>query len=423
MNNDVVITGMGVITSIGQSIKEFTNALKQGKCGINYLSKKSVPETSVKIAAELSGFSFDSKILSYLSDSNKGIIKNALATGKRCTLPLQCSIISAIESWRSALLFEKKVDGERIGLIICGHNTTSHHQYGLYDKFVKDPEYLNPRYALQYMDTDQIGTLSCILGIHGEGFLAGGASASGNIGIIKGVQLIRSGEVDVCLVAGVLADLSPMELQGYYNIGAMVGGKYSDQPDLACRPFDKEHEGFVYGQAGGCLILESLASARKRGVPVLAKLLDGAIVLDGNNLSNPNEHGEKRAMELALKKSGISPSEVDYINAHGTSSPLGDKTELIAIKEVFKENTQKIWINSTKGLTGHCLYSAGLIEVIAIVIQLQEGFIHPNKNLQEPIDSSFRFSGVQMQQALIRTALNNSFGFGGINTCLVLKKE
>ena len=419
----MVITGMGVITSIGQSIEEFKFSLKQGKCGINYLSQNYVPQISVKIGAEIHGLSFESALNNYRSGINDEIIAKALSIGKRSTLPIQGSIISAIESWKSAELFEKAIPGERIGLIVCGHNTTNHYRYNLYEKFSKDPEYLSPRYALQYLDTDQIGTLSCVLDIHGDGSLAGGASASGNVGIIKGLQLIRSGEVDACLVAGVLADLSPMELQGYYNIGAMTGGKYSNNPTLACRPFDEEHEGFVYGQASGCLVLESSESAKKRGIPVLARLLGGAIVLDGNNLSNPNEQGEIRAMSLALKKSGINFDEIDYINAHGTSSPLGDKTELIAIREVFKEHSQNIWINSTKGLTGHCLYSAGLIEAIAVILQMQEQFIHPNKNLLNPIDTSFRFCGSELQQTEIKTALSNSFGFGGINTCLILKKE
>jgi malonyl-ACP decarboxylase len=155
------------------------------------------------------------------------------------------------------------------------------------------------------MDTDHIGTISEIFNIAGEGFTVGGASASGNIGIIKGFQMIQLGIVDACIVVGALADLTNMELQGFYNIGAMGGKTFHDKPEKACRPFDRDHEGFIYGQASGCLILESFESAQKRNIPLLAEMLGGSIILDSNRLSDPNENGEIKAMESALKQAGI----------------------------------------------------------------------------------------------------------------------
>ena len=139
-------------------------------------------------------------------------------------------------------------------------------------------------------------------------------------------------------------------------------------------------------------------------------------------MSDPNENGEIKAMESALTQAGITSRDVEYVNTHGTSSPLGDATELGAIKKVFKENMERIWINSTKGLTGHCLFSAGVVEAIAAIIQMQAGFIHPNKNLEDPIDKDFQFGGKHMTKAQINTAMSNSFGFGGINTSIIIKK-
>jgi malonyl-ACP decarboxylase len=309
-----------------------------------------------------------------------------------------------------------------LGIVAAGNNLSQNYHYGLLCKFQSTPQYLTPKYAIHYMDTDHVGTLSEIFKIQGEGFTVGGASASGNAAIIKGCQLIQLGILDACVIVGAMADLSPLELQGFYNVGALGGKRFRDQPDKACRPFDKDHEGFIYGQAGGSLILESPDSAQKRNVPPLAEIGGGALVLDGNRLPNPNADGEARAMESALKQAGIKPGEVNYLNAHGTSSPLGDETEIKAVKQVFKESISHLWINSTKGLTGHCLTAAGVIEGIATIIQMKEGFIHPNLNLEHPIDDECKFSRHQSIETSIHTAVNNSFGFGGINTSVIFKK-
>ena len=242
------------------------------------------------------------------------------------------------------------------------------------------------------------------------------------MGIIKGYQLVLSGLVDVCLVVGIVADLSPMDIQGFINIGAMGGKKYSNRPDQACRPFDTQHEGFIYGQASACIILESESSTFKREVPFQAEIKGYSLNLDGNSSADPNINGEKRAMLSALERSGFSASEVDYLNTHGSSSPLGDKTEADAIGHVFGSLTSDLRLNATKGLTGHCLYSAGIVEVIATVLQMREGFLHPNKNLEESIRKELKFCGTEAITHKMDLAMSNSFGFGGINTSIVLKR-
>lgn len=420
----IAVTGMGVISSIGKNINQFSESLRRGRSGIGYLKTKTDPPVSIPIGAEIMDFSFGTLLHEYkVIGLGEDLIQKAMIGAGRSPLAVQAAVISTVEAWKEAWLHKTPIKPDRLGLIIGGSNLSRNYTSGLYRKFQQDPEYLNPRYPLHYLDTDHVGTISEIFSIKGEGFTVGGASASGNTAIIKGCQLIRWGIADICLVIGALADLSSMELQGFYNIGALGAKNFHDEPDKACRPFDKDHEGFIYGQASGCMILESLTSAQQRGVNVLAGITGGALVLDGNRLSDPSVEGEARAMSLALTRSGLDSSEVNYLNAHGTSSPLGDETEIKAIKKVFKDNLSRLWINSTKGLTGHCLFSAGVIEAIAVIIQMNEGFIHPNLNLENPIDSQCRFSGKESQSASIAVCMSNSFGFGGINTSIVFKKE
>jgi malonyl-ACP decarboxylase len=424
MKPRVFITGTGIITSIADSTGAFQNSLREGKQGVGFLPSQSGTAT-VKIGAPIREFSLEERLRQFaaLPAVPGEIVAKARQSARRAPLPIQLGVAALLEAYVQAQLFEAPLARERIGLIVAGSNLTAPVQAGLYPKFEKDPEYLSPMYALQFMDTDHVGTLSEIFAIGGEGFTVGGASASGNVGIIKGFQAIRLGLVDACVVVGALADLTRMELQGFYNIGALGGKKFGDAPDKACRPFDRDHEGFIYGQGCGCLILESSESVSKRRIAPLAEMLGGALVLDGNRLSNPGEAGEIKAMESALGQAGISASAVDYINTHGTSSPLGDATELNAIKGVFKREVGRIWMNATKGLTGHCLFAAGVVEAIASIIQLQGGFIHPNRNLDNPIDPDFLFAGKTATAASLNTVMSNSFGFGGINTSIILRKE
>ncbi len=419
--NRVVITGMGTVSSIGNNVSTFCNSLRSGKSGIKKTSTTEEPKVSVDIVAKIEDFSF-SDFVDRFQNVSEEKCQHAKRLGRRAPFVIQTSIVSALEAWSNARLHDNRPLPERVGLIVAGQNSTQNYQYDLISKFRKNPEYLSPRYALEFLETNQVGVLSELFDIKGEGFTVGGASATGNVGIIKGYQLVRAGLVDVCLVTGVVADLSPMDIQGFINIGAMGGKKYLDQPEKACRPFDSQHEGFIYGQASACIILESGISAEKRGAPFLAEIKGYALNLDSNSAANPSVDGEAKAMLSALNQAGLSVSDVDYINTHGSSSPLGDKTEAEAISKVFKDYTSGLWLNSTKGLTGHCLYSAGVVETIATVEQMRQGFLHPNKNLETPVCNNLQFCSTEAMDYQSNVAMSNSFGFGGINTSIVLKR-
>ncbi len=417
----VAVTGLGIISSIGQSIEEFSQSLKLGRSGIGFLNSFPADIMPAKIGAQIHEFSLDLFLKQY-SFLPEEFISRVKKCGRRSPYSLQCSMAASIQAWEMAGMSNADISDKRIGVIVAGSNISQNLQYSLFEKFQQTPEYLTPSYALHFMDTDQVGTLSEIFGIHGEGFNVGGASASGNVAIIKAFQLIQHGFVDACIVVGALADLSPMELVAFCNIGAMGGKKYADEPEKACRPFDREHEGFIFGQASACIVLESLQSAEIRGIRVLAEVMGGAISLDGNSSSQPNEDGEANVMECALEQSEITPEDVDYINAHGTSTPLGDEIELKAIKRVFSSTFDTIYINSTKGLTGHCLYSSGVVEAVATIIQMNEKYLHPNINLQNPIDTDLNFTKDRVVECDNKIALSNSFGFGGINTSIIIRK-
>lgn len=421
-NTTIGITGMGIVSSIGDDLTSFSNSLKQGKSGISHVDYASEPKLSVNIAAKIQDFSFLEKLKKIKNIPEEKFMK-AKRLGQRAPFVIQTSILSALQAWEQAHLFEATPLPEKMGLIVAGQNSTQNYQYNLISEFKEDPEYLSPRYALEFLETNQVGVLSELFGIEGEGLVVGGASATGNVGVIKGRQLIQLGLVDVCLVVGVVTDLSPMDIQGFINIGAMGGKQYQKQPKNACRPFDEKHEGFIYGQASACVVLESEISATNRNVSSLANIKGCAINLDSNSSANPNVDGEAKAMLSALQQAKILVSDVDYINTHGSSSPLGDKTESEAIYNVFEGRTSGLLLNATKGLTGHCLYTAGIVETVATVVQMNEGFLHPNINLEKPIRNDLQFCGSEAIDYRANIAMSNSFGFGGINTSIVLEKN
>ncbi|MEM7132484.1 MAG: beta-ketoacyl synthase N-terminal-like domain-containing protein [Chloroflexota bacterium] len=415
----VVVTGMGVVTAAGQDVNQFGITLKNGRSGI-----KSVPEPGdlpLEIAALLTDFDVD-KALGQVQGLTGELHHKARSFARRASLSIQTSIVSTVEAWLQAKLGASEVDPTQVSVVVAGQNLNRFESYTHQQKHQTAIEYLPPRYGIQFLDTDQIGTISELLEIRGEGMTVGGASASGNVGLIQGSRLIQWGVADLCVVVGALMNLSPLEVQAFKSTGAL-GGKTISDPSKACRPFDEDREGFIYGQGSGCLILESEESAARRRVPPIAEVAGYGMNLDGNRLTNPDSAGEVRAMAQALHTAGVSPYDVDYINTHGTSSVLGDATEIKAIQELFDEAGPTVWLNATKSLTGHCLTAAGIIEAIATIIQMNEASLHPNLNLNNPLETSCRFVGPQSQVAHINFALSNSFGFGGINSSILLKRR
>lgn len=419
----VVITGMGTVNSVGCDCNTFCNALKNGISGIHSSRYYNALNNDIKVAAEIQEFSLNDYVRNIKPDED---FLNRLKPymGKRSTLATNSIIAAAIEAYEMAGLLNENLArfSERTSVVVAGSNLNQILCHNIRERYFNSLEYVSPNYALQFFDTNFIGVLSELFLIYGEGFTVGGASASGNSALIQASRLIADGVADICLVAGTTNNLSPFELQGFRNLGALGGNKFADLPELSCRPFDYEHEGFILGQGSGCIILESEETALERGAKPLAAFLGGSMRLDGNHLSDARIDGEYTVMKNAIKTAQIEIDEIDYINTHGTSTPLGDEVEASAIKKLFGEWADKVWVNSTKGIIGHCLFSAGIIEAIASIIQMQEGFIHPNLNLERPILAGINYVGCKAVNDNILVTLSNSFGFGGINTSIILKK-
>jgi malonyl-ACP decarboxylase len=410
----VCVTGLGVTTSAGRGLDAFARALREGTSGIRR-REGATPE----LGGFLAEASFDEE-LAGLNAPASWVVK-ARNLGRRAPRSVQCSLLVALEAWaRAGLLESMPYDAERVAVIVGGQNISSAYQFAMFDKFRREPSFLPPSYGLHFLDTDHVGMVSELCGARGEGSTAGGASASGNVALIQGARLIRAGVADVCIVVGAMADLSPVEAHALEQLGVLGSKRWREQPAKACRPFDAKRDGFIYGQGAACLILESQAGATRRGAPQYGAFGGGAICLDASRSSELNAQGAARAMRGALRDAGVAVDQIDYINAHATASQLGDGREVEAIKEVLQGRVGDVWINATKALTGHCLWAAGAVEAAATLIQLREGFLHPNPNLDEPIDGACRFVGPKTQPAACTTALSNSFGFGGFNTSVVL---
>lgn len=413
------VTGLSIHTSIGHDLQTFSESMEKGLCGISTLTFERISPT-VCIGAPLVDPDFKD-----LKEPIPGIEKNRLNSARkicaRASAGITGAVTSSLQAWAMSHLDESPIDPKDIGLIVTGSNLTTKLTYNQYCKHADNIESVNPRYALNFMDTDYIGTISEIMGIKGGGFVLGGASASGLLGIIEAFYWITSGRYKACLVCGTFADFSPIEMQAFINIGAMGGKNKGMAPEFVCRPFDRDHNGFILGQGIAAVIIESSESAQERGVMSYVEIVAGAMCMDGNRLSNPSIEGEIQVMKSVIQNANITPDKIGLINTHGTSSPLGDITEIKAINHIFKDSFPKPWINSTKSLIGHCLWSAGIVEFVASAIQLRNSFMHPNLNLINPIDGECRFVGEKSINEKVEYVLKNSFGFGGINASVILR--
>jgi len=410
---DAVIIGLGVRTALGAGVSTFTEALLSGTSGIAYHASD-----GLGVAARIGQFDFAQSLTSMELESD--LAARARRVAGRASRAVQVSLLTVLEAWMAAGTVAHEVDPSRVHLLVGGGNPDFLQTYQMHEKFRAAAEYVPARYALTAMDTHLVGVVSEVLPLHGEGLTLGGASASGNVALIEGLRRIASGRCDVCLVLGALTDLSPLELQALQHTGALGGIRDGANAAEACRPFDRGRSGFIYGQGAACVILASRDCAEAAAVPLLGRLVGGGMCLDGNHLSNPSVDGEARAMRLALNDAGLNADDIDYVNAHATSSVAGDVTELQALDEVFQESSQPVWVNGTKSFTGHCLSASAVIEAVGVLVQLKHGFLHRNLNLTLPVETRCRLVGQETVDTSCQVALSNAFGFGGINTALIL---
>lgn len=308
------------------------------------------------------------------------------------------------EAWADAGL--DALAPERIGLVIGGSNLDAREQMLTRQAYAERMQYLLPSYGYTCFDTDLGGLCSSRFPIRGFTYTLGGASASGALAVLHAADAVRSGRVDACIALGALQDLSCYELQALANLGALGPGE-------ACRPFDRAHDGFMFGESCAALVIRRPTAGGK----AYGRILGGAHLANGNRGPEPSLDGEARAIRAALAQAGLPPEAIDYVNAHGTGTPKGDETELAALRAAGVTGAA---INATKSLVGHGLSAAGAVETAAVLLQMREGFLHPSLGLDDPIDAGFDWVRGGARPHQCRYALKLSFGFGGIDSALVI---
>ncbi|KAF1059884.1 polyketide beta-ketoacyl:ACP synthase [Burkholderia gladioli] len=399
--HEAVVTGLGVVSAIGQGSAPFLDALLEARAAFRVMRRPGRQRDSAFLGAEIDELvmppRFDAKTLRRASFSSRA----ALAT--------------LDEAWRDARL--DAVDTERIGLVVGGSNTQQRELMLMREAHAAQPEYLSPSYGLAWLDSDLCGFCTEQFGIRGPAYTVGGASASGQLAVIEALRAVRSGELDACIALGAPSDLSYWECQGLRSLGAMGSTRHADKPGLACRPFDRDRDGFIFGEACAALVVESERSARARGVAAYARLDGAGLASDANRQPDPSPAGEARAIRMALRDAGCTAADIDYVNTHGTGSPLGDEVELQALRECGLAHAA---LNATKSITGHALSAAGALELVATLLQMRAGRLHATRNLAQPIDPSLNWVPASGSHVRVRTALSLSHGFGGINTAVCL---
>jgi malonyl-ACP decarboxylase len=399
MQSEPVVTGMGVIAAIGQGKAAFAKALLAGESAFGVMERPGRQRESAYLGAEIQEIVFP-----------PGIARQTL---RAASLSAQAALVVLEEAWAEGRLSD--VDPRRIGLIVGGSNVQQRELAQAHETYRDSPAFLRPTYALSFMDSDLCGFCTAQFGIRGPAYTVGGASASGQLAIIEAAQAVLTGRVDVCIAVGALMDLSHWECRGLRAIGAMGSDRHANEPGLACRPFDRDRDGFIFGESCGAVVIEHPESSRRRGVKPYASLRGWGIAMDGNRNPDPSLEGETEAIQRALDASGWTPAEVDYVNPHGTASIVGDETELQALHACGLSGA---YVNATKSLVGHGLSAAGTVEVIATLLQMQAGRLHPTRNLNDPIDPSFQWVADTSTEHQIENALTLSMGFGGINTAM-----
>lgn len=397
-----VITGLGVSTPIGTGAECFGKALLAGRSAFSTLRRegRACPDLTF-LGAEL-----DETILD---------IGWPDARAARVPLVAKAAWAVAAEAYGNAGL--GAVDSERIGLVLGGSNLAQREGALLHESYRERAAFLRPSHASDYMDTSIAGWCAEALKLRGGTSSIGGASASGAMAVIQAARLVTSGELDACIAIGGLADLSHWECRAFRSAGAMGSDRFADAPSAACRPFDRERDGFIFGESCAALVVESLESAQARGQHVRAAIAGWGVSGDANRQPDPSLDGEKRAILTALRHAHWEPEEVDYVNPHASGSIIGDETEIDAIVGSRLGHAR---INTTKSVTGHGLSASGAVEIIATVIQLEQRRLHPSLNLVDPIANLPWILETEAAPSMTR-ALKISLGFGGINTAICIQ--
>lgn len=405
----IVITGVGVVSCFGNSVEDYYKALLEGKSGVSLITEFPCEDYPTRIAATVKNFDPGEYIDKKQARRVDKFIAYAMVAGKK-----------ALESSQIGPEALTQLNKERCGVLIgSGMGGMSVYTDGVQTLLQKGQRWVSP-FFIPYTLTNMGGAMLAMdLNFMGPNYSISTACATGNNAIISAANHIRKGEADLMICGGAEAPILPMGLAGFCACKAL--SQRNDAPEKASRPWDRGRDGFVMGEGAGVLVLESLEHALKRGAPILAEYLGGGVSCDAHHITEPRPDGEGVALCIrnALADAHVKPEEVNYINAHGTSTPVGDMAEVRAVKKVLKDPS-KIIMNSTKSMIGHSLGAAGGLEAVVTVKAIETGWVHPSINLEDPEPEIGFHIPTQAEQRNIQVAISNSFGFGGHNATIVL---
>ena len=413
----VVVTGLGALTPVGNNVTETWENLVNGVSGAGPITHFDASKFKTQFACEVKNF----KVNEYLDRKE----------ARKMDLYTQYAIVAAKEAIEDSAMDLEKVDKNKIGVIygvgIGGLNTLEEElfNYAL-TKDAVGPKF-NPFFIPKMIADIASGHISIMYGFHGPNFTTTSACASSSNAIADAFNYIRLGKANVIVAGGAEAAICPGGVGGFNAMHAL--STRNDDPTRASRPFSKSRDGFIMAEGAGCLILEELEHAKARGAKIYAELVGAGLSADAHHLtaSHPEGLGAKLVMMNALEDAELKPEDIDYINVHGTSTPVGDISEAKAIKDVFGEHAYKLNISSTKSMTGHLLGAAGAVEALIATLAVKNDIVPPTINHEEGdedenIDYNLNFTFGKAQKRDVRAALSNTFGFGGHNACVILKK-
>ena len=410
MSRRVVVTGLGLVTPIGTGVEKTWEGLCQGKSGIAPITRFDTSDHGVKIAAEVKDFDpeqfMDPKIVKHLEH----FVQYAVAAGSMALADAGISVTPE--------------NSHRIGTITgCGLGglPTIEKYHGVVVE--KGPKRITPFFIPMVIPNMGAGQISIIHGLRGPNLSITTACAAGTHAVGEAFRSIQRGDCDLAVTGGSESTICPLAVGGFNSMKAL--SKRNEDPTAASRPFDKDRDGFVIAEGGGMLILEELEHARARGAKIYAEMVGYGLSGDGFHMAAPPEDGEGavRCMKMALADAKLQPADIDYINAHGTSTPLNDVVETRAIKEVYKEHAYKLAISSTKSMTGHMLGGAGGIESVFTALAIHHQTLPPTINLDNPDpECDLDYVPKVARKTRVNAAMSNSFGFGGTNAVIIMKR-
>ncbi len=412
----VVVTGLGCVTPLGNNPEETWAALVAGKSGAAPITHFDASNFKTQFACEVKGLNMDEYI-----DRKEA---------RKIDPYAQYAIVAADQAIKDSAIDLDTVDKNRVGVVFgvgIGGIKTFEDEVGYYGAHKENGPKFNPFFIPKMIADLAAGHISIKYGFHGPNFVTTSACASSTHALADAFNLIRLGKAEIVVSGGAEAAITESGVGGFNAMKAL--STRNDEPEKASRPFSASRDGFIMGEGAGCLILEELEHAKARGAKIYAEIAGEGMSADAYHItaSHPEGLGAKLVMTNALEDAGMKPEDIDYINVHGTSTHVGDISEVKAIKEVFGEHAYKLNISSTKSMTGHLLGATGAVEAMACVLAVQNDIVPPTINHEDgdddpEIDYNLNFTFNKAQKREVRAALSNTFGFGGHNACIIIKK-